>query len=521
MTRTTRTTHNRWLSGGGSVLAAAAVLAVTAAPAQAAPVPRGTVQVSVGLNGAAPDNQSSAQGISANGRYALFTSWATNLVEQPALGGRDAYVKDLRTGRTERVDLSDSGEVLNGWTEQAAISGNGRYVAFESNADNVVPGMQVKGRTEVYVRDRRTGRTELVSGGLTSTDTDRFHYSYAPSISADGRYVAYVSSRTDLDPTVVDPDPAPSLARPYTWKINVYLTDRRTHTTRLVSRDANGRPGESTSIRPTISADGRTIGFGSLSSLLPDDQTPGLAAAATASADVELTPSAAEAARRSVPEAVAQPSLARPTAAPYYTYDVRSGKLTAVSAGLDGQIGSSSFEATISPDGRRAIYTLAEPGGSTNGHRYHTVLYVRDLRTGVVTKVSGGLPGTSSVGSSDHGSITADNRWIYFESAADNLVAGPQHPGWDVYRQDLRTGRTERVSNAPDGSFGNGSSRDPIVAASGRTVLFDSTSGNLVAGANGPAASENSQVFAKPVGSHQGIDGDQGDDEQDEDGDEQ
>ncbi|MFD4656471.1 TolB family protein [Kitasatospora sp. NPDC058444] len=528
MTRTTRTTRNRWLSGGGGVLAAAALLAVAAAPAQAAPVPHGTTRVSVGLDGATPDDSSFGQGVSADGRYALFTSWARNLVSQPTASARNAYLKDLRTGRTELVSLSDSSEPVNGWVEQAAISGNGRYVAFETDADNVVPGMQVKGRNEVYVRDRKTGRTELVSGGLTSTDPDRFHYSYAPSISADGRYVAFVSSRTDLDPTVVDPGPepdpttAPSLTRPYTWKLNIYLTDRRTHTTRLISHDANGRPGESTSFRPTISADGRTIGFGSLSDLLPSEQTPGLAAAtaaaASASADVELTPSAAEAARRSVPRNVAQPSLARPTSAVYYTYDVRSRTLTPVSVGLDGQVGYSSFEATISPDGRRAIYTLAEPGGGTSGHRYHTVLYVRDLKKGTVTKVSGGLPGTGSVGSSDHGSITADNRWLYFESAADNLVAGPQHPGWDVYRQDLRTGRTERVSTTPDGSLGNGWSNQPFVAASGRTVVFDSTSGNLVAGTDGPAAGEKFQVFAKPAGGHHGDDrgdrNDQGDEDQ-------
>ncbi|MFF7458496.1 TolB family protein [Kitasatospora sp. NPDC008115] len=496
MPRTTRTTRNRWLTGGG-VLAAAALIAATAAtaPAQARPVPRGTVQISTGLNGAAPDDQSWSQGVSADGRYALFTSWATNLVEQPGKTWRDAFVTDLRTGRTERVNLSDADEPLAGFTDYVAINANGRYVAFDSDAEDVVPGLPVKGRGEVYVRDRWTGRTELISGSPAGTDTDRFHSSYAPSISADGRYVAFVSARTDLDPTVVDSDPA--LNRPYTWKYNVYLTDRRTHTTRLISRDANGRPGESLSIHPTISADGRTIGFSSLSALLPEEQPP------AGPAEADLTPSAAEAARRILPRGLAQPLLSHPTSAVYYTYDVPSGKLTPVSVGLDGEVGHSSFEATISPDGRRALYTLPEPGGSTNGHRYHTVLHVRDLTTGVVTKVSGGLPGTASVGSSDHGSITADNRWIYFESAADNLVPGPQHADWDVYRQDLRTGRTERVSTAPDGSLGNGSSNAPFVSAAGRTVVFGSTSGNLVAGAGAPPT-EGFQVFAKPVPRHLG-----------------
>ncbi|MFB7907013.1 TolB family protein [Kitasatospora sp. NPDC056076] len=509
-TRTTRGTRDRRLLGAGSVLAAAVALAVTAAPAQADPVLRGTVRISTGVNGAAPDDQSWSQGVSADGRYALFTSWAKNLVPQPTVGGRDAYLRDLRTGRTERVNLSDSGEALNGWTDQAAINADGRYVAFESNADNVVPGMQVKGRTEVYLRDRRTGRTELVSGGLTATDTDQFHASYAPQISADGRYVVYVSSRTDLDPTVVDPAPgagagagaapgaAPSLARPYTWKINVYLTDRRTHTTRLISRDTAGKPGESTSFRPTISANGRTIGFGSLSELLPTGPTPAPAAPTAPSA------------RAAAPEL----ALARPTSAVYYTWNAASGKLTPASYDVDGKVADADFDATVSPDGRYAVYSLPEPGGSTGGHRYHTVLHVRDLRTGAVRKVSGGLPGTTSVGSSGHGSITADNRWLYFDSAADNLVPGPQHPGWDVYRQDLRTGRTERVTTAPDGSAGNGSSNAPFVSAAGNTLVFESTSGNLVAGTDAPAA-EGSQAFARPTGSRSDDGDDQGEDQDD------
>ncbi|WP_331742306.1 hypothetical protein OG535_00695 [Kitasatospora sp. NBC_00085] len=366
MARSTRTTRNRWPAVGGSILATAAVLAATAAPAQADLAPRGTVQVSVGLNGAVPDNQSWSRGISADGRYALFTSWATNLVAQPAKSGRDAYVRDLRTGRTERINLSDDGAVLDGFTGYVAINADGRYVAFDSDSANVVPGVQVQGRDEVYIRDRRTGRTELVSGGPTSTDTDRFHASYAPSVSANGRYVAFVSSRTDLVPGPQGGDP--SLARPYTWDYNVYVTDRWTGKTRLVTRGVDGKPGDGMSLNPTISADGRTIGFTSFAgNLLPAEQTPALAAPAAegAAADVEPAPGIAAAMPRSARASLVQPDLARPTTGAYYTYDVDSGRIAAASLDLGGQLGYASFDATISPDGRRAIYALPEPGGST------------------------------------------------------------------------------------------------------------------------------------------------------------
>ncbi|MFE4513556.1 TolB family protein [Kitasatospora sp. NPDC056783] len=505
MTRTTRTTRNRLLSGGGAVLAAAVALAVAAAPAQADAAPRGTTQVSVGLNGAAPDDQAWSKGLSANGRYALFTSWAQNLVSQPSKSRNDAFVRDLRTGRTERVNLADDGSALDGSTDYVAINGNGRFVAFESDASNVASGAQVPGREELYVRDRKTGRTELISRSLAGAtpDTDKYHSSYAPSISADGRWVAFVSSRKDLVPETAEPEPEPSLTRPYTWKYNVYLTDRRTGTTRLVSHDLDGKPGESLSLHPTISADGRTIGFSSLSALLPheDPQEP-------AAADVEVAPGADAA----LP--AGQSLTSHPTIAHYYTYDAATGKLSAASLNPDGTFALAGFDATISPDGRRAVYALPEPGGSTGGHHYHLVLHVRDLRTGAVTRVSGGLPGTSSIRSSGNPSITADNRWVYFDSAADNLVPGPQHPGWDVYRQDLRTGRTERVATTPNGSPGNGSSQLPFVDASGDTVLFGSTSTDLLAGAAAPAG-DSSQVFAKATGRHQGDGDDQGEDQDD------
>ncbi|MER7756565.1 hypothetical protein [Kitasatospora sp. NPDC097643] len=465
-----RTTRNRWLAGGGAVLAAALLATAAATPAQATPPLRDTTQVDLGPDGATPDSPGWAAGVSANGRYALFVSGAGNLVPEKPTGGRDVYVRDLRDGGTERVTVSDDGKPLDGFSSDAAISADGRYVAFSSDAKNAVPGQTPKGYGNVYVRDRVTGRTELITAGDGTGDQSQSSAA-SPSISADGRYVAFVSTRTDL---VGGASAAPALSYP-SGTYNVFVTDRRQHTTRLVSVGADGSPADSYSVNPTISADGRTVGFSSFAgNLLPAAQAPGVKAALAA-------------------PAAADPKLSRPRFAPYYTYDLETGRTAVAATDPAGTATPVGFDATISPDGRYAVYDAPASRGPSSLNKD---LFVRDLRKGTVTRVNTTLPGTSATGSSTHGVLTADNRWVYFTSDSENLVEGPKHTATDVYRHDLRTGRTERVSTAADGSPANGASVDPFVDAKGTTVVFGSTSGNLVQGVNDPA-SDNFHVFAR------------------------
>ncbi|MET9647299.1 hypothetical protein ACFZB6_25590 [Streptomyces syringium] len=114
------------------------LLAGTAAPAQADTEGNGTVQVSLGLDGAQPDDWSEPLGLSTDGRHGLFSSLASNLVPGDTNRLYDVFVRDLRTRRTERVSVTDDGSQLNGSTSQAAISGDGRYVAFSTEATDVV-----------------------------------------------------------------------------------------------------------------------------------------------------------------------------------------------------------------------------------------------------------------------------------------------------------------------------------------------------------------------------------------------
>ena len=214
--------------------------------------------------------------ISADGRYVAFYSFATNLItgDTQAANNSDVFVRDMQAGTTERVSVASAGTQSNGLSVEPSISADGRYVAFRSFATNLVSGNNntgssatcaVTGQTsttsDVYVHDRQTGTTELVSVGMNGTQDG---CSWQPSISADGRYVAFVSSATNLIPS--DTNSA--------W--DVYVRDRQTGRTERVSVTSDGAQGScpTASCRcgaPSISPDGRYVAFHTFAALVPDD----------------------------------------------------------------------------------------------------------------------------------------------------------------------------------------------------------------------------------------------------------
>ena len=225
-----------------------------------------TKRVSVAPHGQA-NGASGLATISANGRYVAFESAASNLVAHDSNRIVDVFVRDLATGKTRRLSISSRGGQAGckGWCEstQPALSADGRFVAFESSATNLVPGDTNK-LADVFVHDRRTGRTERVS--VTSkgkqAGADRTNNgSNAPSISGDGRYVAFHSADSNLVPGDTN------------RTFDVFVHDRKTGRTTRVSVSSAGRQANGESVgAPSFSADGRYVAFNSLATnLVPGD----------------------------------------------------------------------------------------------------------------------------------------------------------------------------------------------------------------------------------------------------------
>jgi len=156
-----------------------------------------TSRVSEDSDGTQGNGPSHWPAISADGRYVVFYSSASNLVPDDTNGTYDAFVHDRLTGQTSRVSVASDGTQGNGESERPAISADGRYVAFVSYANNLVPG-DTNGTFDVFVHDRQTGQTSRVS--VASDGTQGNVSSSVSAISADGHYVAFLSEASNLVP---------------------------------------------------------------------------------------------------------------------------------------------------------------------------------------------------------------------------------------------------------------------------------------------------------------------------------
>jgi Tol biopolymer transport system component len=339
-----------------------------------------TTRVSVASDGAQGDGDSFTPSVSADERYVAFASFATNLVPGDSNGVADIFVHDRETGQTSRVSVGPGGAQGDADSFSPSISGDGRYVAFESDATTLV-ARDGNGAEDVFIHDRSLGSTIRVSVGPGGREGDG--NSFGPSISEEGLVVAFTSFASNLVATGSRDAVA-----------NVFVHDRRLRTTAQVDRGANGRAVEGSSFSPALSADGRRVAFATAAGLVADDTNGVL--------DI-------------------------------YVHDRRSNDTTRVSVASDGSQNSRlSFSPSISADGRYVAFTTDGPlaAGDSNGSED---IFVRDTGTGETRRMSVASDGGQGDGPSFAPSISGDGTVVAFDSLASNLVAGDTNGTEDVF----------------------------------------------------------------------------------------
>jgi Tol biopolymer transport system component len=410
-----------------------------------------TTLVSANRTGTGGGNAASqAQAISANGRYVVFTSYATDLVGIPTSGNGDVYVRDLKTATTTLVSINQAGTAGGDFSSgQASISANGNLVAFQSYADNLVAN-DTNGSADVFVRNLRTGTTTLVSvnqAGSASGDG----FSADPVISADGSVVAFDSFATDL------------VANDNNFTGDVFARNLQAGVTTLVSvNSSSDGSGNNFSFGPVISANGRAIAFTSYATDLVNTPVSGFA-------DV-------------------------------YLRDLSANTTTLVSVNQAGTSGGNSFSdgPTISADGSRVAFeSFATDLTTIPTANFSQNVFVRDLKAATTALVSINTTGTAAGNSSSFlPTISTDGTAIAFLSDSSDLVANDTNGATDVFLRNLNDGTTALCSaNAAGTGSGNGSSGNflqPSLSSDGHTVIFDSYASDLVGGDYNDA----SDVFA-------------------------
>jgi Tol biopolymer transport system component len=424
-----------WRRGWLVVLAVSAVMglgtAAVGAPTSRSSlgVPGSIVRVSVGTTGAQAKGDSVGSAVSADGRYVVFVSDAPNLVHVTPPHLYEVFVRDRVAHTTRLISVSTSGVEGNEDSSDPSISADGRYVAFDSYASNLVPGDT--GQQDVFVRDRVAHTTRLISVSLRGRPANGD--SLEPSISAHGRFVAFTSSASNL---------APGLTFN---RDRVFVRDRVSHTTRRVSVPDGGGPINDDSSEASISADGRFVAFSSAASNL-----------------------VAGAKRGGI-----------------FIRDRARHTTHLISVGLRGKPpNNASFEPSISADGRYVAFVSNGSNlvrGDTNGV---SDVFVRDRVGHTTRRVSVSTTGHQTrqtrFDSAMTPSISAHGRFVAFNSTASNLAAGDTNRSNDVFVRDTVNHTTQLVSVNLRGRSGNADSRLPAISADGRSVVFVSIASDLV-----------------------------------------
>jgi Tol biopolymer transport system component len=417
-----------------------------------------TERVSIDSSGGQANNHSSQPSITPDGRYVAFQSKASDLVPNDTNGVSDIFVYDRVTDTIERVSVATGGGQANGGSYAPSISADGDFVAFESDATNLDTN-DTNGTTDIFYRQRSTGMTtRIVDNYGDEANSD----SYAPVISADGNYIAFFSYANNL-----------SLLTSYadlngTWDVFIY---RRVNpfvrpVSVVGSETANGA-----SLYPSINADGGYVAFQSVASDLVAGDT-------NDDPDIfvnNLTCSGSSGC--GVVQIYSIDTLPPDEAEGFYP------------------------SASISGDGRYVVFDSRRASlvpGDTNDQ---IDVFLSDLKNKTVERISVNSAGEQADFGGGIPEISDDGRYVAFVSTSTNLIVGDRNRRADIFVRDLQDDTTQRVSISSRGVFANRDNNSPSISDDGRYVAFSSLATNLVPG----DTNNRRDIFVRDRDPHPGV----------------
>jgi Tol biopolymer transport system component len=328
--------------------------------------------------------------------------------------------------KTKRATLRSNGTEVTDRSDEPTISANGRFIAFISESDDLA-GDDDNGDFDVFVHDRKTRKTRLVS--VTSADEGQDGSSSVPSISANGRWIAFRSA-------------ASLVASDDNGNDDIYVRDRKTGKTKRISVRSNGAQADDDSDEPAISANGRFVAFSTYASLVGSDTEAG-------SQDI-------------------------------YVYDRKTRKTRRVSlnsAEEPTEQADDNQTPSISAQGRFVTWQSDADNLVPNDENSQADAFVRDLERGRTTRASL-TSSEEEIDDISYPSMSANGRFVTFESDDDEIVAGDTGET-DVFVRDRKLGKTRRASLGRNGKKPNAFSGYAQISPDGRYVAFCSAATNI------------------------------------------
>jgi len=368
--------------------------------------------------------------VSADGRFVVFSSTAGDLVANDTNGVSDVFLRDRSLGTTTRISVNkDDGGDASAESHTPSISGNGRFIAFASLASDLVDG-DGNGFLDVFVYDRVAGQMVRASFAASIGETDGD--SIDPYIDGDGRYVVFTSTATNL------------VSEGANTNQDIYLFDLfLKEITKITVRPVPALS-EGYSRLPAISSDGRHVVFSSRDTELVAGDTNG-------TQDVFVRD--------------------------LQTWAIERVSLSTGGAEADGWNG----EAAINADGSVVAWWSTATNLVEGDDNEQSDIFVRDRTAGTTTRVNVSSEGEQSIGAGSwHVTITDDGRFVVFLSDASNLDDRDVNGTGDVFSYDRLTGITRLHSLTPGGTGGNFYSRCPSVTGDGLYIAFESGASDFV-----------------------------------------